>query len=235
MRIPPRVGAVGFDIDHTLCIDNKLERVAFLHLLEEIADEAGGAFGSLTDETRGIDDLLAWQRGGGGTIDEAVFRFVAAHGVTPRAEHPERYRARALSLVDTFVIPAPDARATLAALRARAIPHAILSNGWNPLQLRKAQRVGFDGVPLVSADLGVAKPDAHAFAALTNLLGEPSSSTVYVGDDPRADVAGAIAAGLGGVWLDNEGNAYPAMLPPPTHVVHALHDLLTLLPRRDTA
>jgi len=33
--------AVAFDVDHTLAIDNKLERVAFLRLLARVVDEGG--------------------------------------------------------------------------------------------------------------------------------------------------------------------------------------------------
>ncbi|HKU81411.1 MAG TPA: hypothetical protein VJP76_04500, partial [Candidatus Tumulicola sp.] len=56
--------AVGFDIDHTIAIDNKLERVALLRLLEGIVDAGGHPLGSLEDEIERIDDLLARQRRG---------------------------------------------------------------------------------------------------------------------------------------------------------------------------
>src|SRR5581483_7646762 len=41
---------VGFDIDHTIAIDNKLERVAFLRLLETIAGDGGRVAEILNDE-----------------------------------------------------------------------------------------------------------------------------------------------------------------------------------------
>ena len=63
MNADARTG-IGFDIDHTIAIDNKLERVAFLRLLEIVIDDGGYALGSLDDETRRIDELLVAQRSG---------------------------------------------------------------------------------------------------------------------------------------------------------------------------
>ena len=63
---------VGFDLDHTIAIDNKLERVAFMRILETILDDGGHALGTLAEETGRIDELLAQQRSGTCTIDDAV-------------------------------------------------------------------------------------------------------------------------------------------------------------------
>ncbi|MEO6836662.1 MAG: hypothetical protein ABI231_12265, partial [Candidatus Tumulicola sp.] len=68
------VTGVGFDIDHTIAIDNKLERVAFLRLLELVAADGGHLLGSLADEIERIDALLVQQRGGNFSIDDALRR-----------------------------------------------------------------------------------------------------------------------------------------------------------------
>jgi HAD superfamily hydrolase (TIGR01549 family) len=216
---------VGFDVDHTIAIDNKLERVAFLHLLELIGDERGSECGNLNDEIARIDELLVLQRGGEFSIDEAVCRFARAHGVARDEFYIERFRTTALQMVDEFVVPLPGAKRAFEALRGAGVRSAVLSNGWNPLQLRKARRAGFDGPVLASSQLGTQKPDARAFAALTAELGSPASLTWYVGDDPRCDVEGARAAGLRGVWLDAEGRAFPPDLAPPAFAVHALDEV----------
>ena len=157
--------AVGFDIDHTLCIDNKLERVAFLHLLDRLVDDGGTARGTLAQESDHIDELLAFARGGGSTIEEAVRRFVGERDVEPRDEYVEGFKRMALAMVESFIVPDPQARPTLAALAQRGVPVAVLSNGWNPLQIAKARRAGFGGTVIASADLGVQKPDPAAFGA----------------------------------------------------------------------
>jgi putative hydrolase of the HAD superfamily len=221
--------AVGFDIDHTLCIDNKLERVAFLHLLVSLVQEGGIARGTLAQETAHIDDLLVFARSGGGTIEEAVRRFVRERGVEPTDEHIATFKRTALAMAESFIIPDPHARSTIDGLRRLGIPVAVLSNGWNPLQIAKARLAGFTGTVLASADLGVQKPAPAAFAALARELSTDPAHSFYVGDDPWADVSGALSAGFRAVWLDHEGKKYPTDLPPPTYVVHSLEEVLALV------
>ena len=162
---------IGFDIDHTLCVDNKLERVAFLHLLDRIVADGGRALGSLHEETAAIDELLVFQRGGGYDIDDAVRAFARERGVTPSAAYVEGFRRMCLQMAETFIVPDPGAKATLDELAARGVRVGVLSNGWNPLQTAKARRCGFPGRVIASGDLGVQKPDPGAFAALCSELG----------------------------------------------------------------
>ncbi|MBC5815963.1 MAG: HAD family hydrolase [Candidatus Eremiobacteraeota bacterium] len=227
--------AIGFDFDHTLGIDNKLERVAFLRLLEQLIFAGGKAIGTLDEETAHIDDLLAQQRSGAFPIDEAVERFCK-----PRLPHTDvhpyiqAYKKFALESVDYFVVPLPGVRALLQELRRSGVRTAILTNGWSPLQERKAARVGFEGPVVVSERVGVQKPEKTAFAALVAALGVPLSDAWYVGDNPATDVAGSIAAGLRGIWLDAELVTYPSDLPKPNVVIHSLNELVDLLPGATT-
>lgn len=220
---------VGFDFDHTLGIDNKLERVAFLRLLELLISAGGKPLGTLDEETKHIDDLLALQRSGAFSIDEAVERFCS-----PRLPHTDVhsyvpiYKNFALSSVGQFVIPVPGARALLCALRRKNIRVAILTNGWSPLQEQKAARIGFDGPVVVSEKLGAQKPEPRAFDALVSALNVDRGDAWYVGDNPITDVAGSIACGLRGVWFDAESAAYPPDIVKPTAVIHALEDLSAL-------
>jgi HAD superfamily hydrolase (TIGR01509 family) len=223
-----RVG-IGFDIDHTLAIDNKLERVAFLHLLDRIAAEGGHALGTLTKETQLIDELLAFQRAGGCSIEDAVRNFVRDRGGKPHEDYVEGFKRLSLTMAETFIIPDPDAKGTIDELTRRGVAIGVLSNGWNPLQSVKARRAGFTGPILASGDIGVQKPNPEAFGALAAELGLAPEQCYYVGDDPKNDIMGAMSAGFRTVWLDNEGKSYPADLPPPHHVVHSLRGVLGLV------
>ncbi len=224
------VRGIGFDLDHTLAIDNRLERVVFLRLLERVLAEGGRYEGTLTDEIDGIDELLTRQRRGGYSIDEAVRRFVAAHGVTPADSHVEWFRRTAVAMVDDLVVPLPGVAQTLEGLRQRGIAMAVLTNGWNPMQRRKAERAGFRETVLVSSEIGVQKPAARAFEILLDTLKTPPGETWYVGDDPCGDVAGAAAAGLRTVWIDWERKAYPVDLQAPGYTIARFEQLLALLP-----
>lgn len=224
------VRGIGFDLDHTLAIDNRLERVALLHLLEVLLREGGRAVGTLADEIESIDDLLARQRRGEFSIDDAVMQFVAARGVEPGPRYIEFFRGSAVEMVREFVVALPGVAPMLQALRERGIAVAILSNGWNPLQARKAQQAGFAGKLLVSSEIGAQKPAAVAFGRLLEALGTPPDRTWYVGDDPVSDVAGAQRIGMRGVWMNWERKEYPVDLTPPAHTISDFAELLELLP-----
>src|SRR5215469_485672 len=101
------VCGIGFDLDHTLAIDNRLERVALLRLLEVLLREGGRAVGTLADEIESIDELLAAQRRGEFSIDDAVRRFVAAHRLEPIDRYVDIFRQTAVEMAGDFVVPLP--------------------------------------------------------------------------------------------------------------------------------
>lgn len=221
--------AVGYDIDHTLAIDNKLERIAFLHLLSSIDAAGGRTLGTLDQETNAIDALLQQQRRGDFSIDEAVRRFARQRSIREPEECVRKFREIALELVDAVVIALPGAARVLEDLRVRGIATAILSNGWNPLQRRKAERAGFTGAVLASADIGASKPRSEAFTALLDLFALPPEHVWYVGDSPRDDIAGAKDAGLRAIWYNAEARSYPEDLPPPDAVVTNIGEIATIV------
>jgi len=224
------VRGIGFDLDHTLAIDNRLERVALLRLLELVLRAGGRAAGTFSDEIERIDELLARQRRGEFSIDDAVTRFVAAHGLEPSGDYVEIFRRSAVDMVDEFVIPLPGVQPMLAGLRERGIAVAVLSNGWNPLQVRKAERAGFRGTILVSSEIGVQKPAPAAFERLLEALGTDAEHTWYVGDDPHGDVAGAQRVGMRAVWMNWERQEYPPELTQPDYTIADFAELLESLP-----
>lgn len=223
------VAAVGFDFDHTLGIDNKLERVAFLRLLDLACELGGRCKGTLAQEIAGIDEILRRQRRGEFTIEHAVDSFMRERGVSNAEHYAARYKEMCVEMVPLFVIPQPGVRELLDALRRREMPAAILTNGWSPLQQHKAHRVGFTGKVLVSSDIGAQKPHPSAFAALAGALDMPPHQIAYVGDSPESDVAGARGAGMQAIWLDAEGASYPADLRAPSAVIHNLAELAALV------
>lgn len=224
------VRAIGFDLDHTLAIDNQLERVALLRLLDVLLSEGARTIGTFADEIDDIDELLRRQRHGEFSIDEAVRQFVAAHSLGPTQEHVDMFRHETVDMVDEFVVALPGARDLFDALSERGIAVAVLSNGWNPLQACKAAQTGFRGPVLVSSEIGEQKPAAAAFERLLQRLETSAQDTWYVGDDPAADVAGAQAVGMQAIWFNWERKQYPANLPSPAHTIARLDELLALLP-----
>ncbi len=100
----------------------------------------------------------------------------------------------------------PEVPATLAALRARGLPLAIVSN-W-PCGLSHFCRVlglaaPFDAI-LCSAEVGAAKPDGKIFAAASAQLGIDPGRILHVGDTVIDDYEGARAAGFRAALIDRE-------------------------------
>lgn len=220
--------AIGFDFDHTLGVDNGLERKAFFALAAELGRPIDAGDPAWSDR---LDVLLAEFRAGGISIGEMNARFAAMLGAADA--HAERWREICYDLVGELVRPIDGAAEILELLRARRVPTAILTNGWTPLQQKKVARALGDaarGLPILVSDaLHAVKPERAAFDALVATLGVPRERVWYVGDNPRGDVAGALAAGLRAVWFDWEGQSYPQDLPPPTLIVASLRELGTLV------
>lgn len=218
--------AIGFDFDHTLGVDNGLEREAFYRYAEELGHPLDRD-DPLVHER--IEKLLSCFRSGTISLREATSLFGEWLG---READVVRYREICYGLVDELVRPVEGARETIAALREQGVRMAVLTNGWTPLQQMKiARALGEDAIEpiLVSDALHALKPARAAFDALVEALGVDGSDVWYVGDNPVTDIGGAVAAGLRAVWFDWEGLTYPEDLPPPTLRINALREVETLV------
>lgn len=116
-----------------------------------------------------------------------------------------------------------DVRPALERLRAKYRLFA-LSNGNADLD-----RCGiadlFDGHVTASA-AGAAKPDARIFAHLLRAAGVQPIEVLHVGDDPLADVVGAMQAGMQAVWLNRDARTWPEQFARPARTVTTLADIL---------
>lgn len=223
--------AVGFDFDHTLAIDNRLERTA----LVDLASELGVTIGA-NDMARlaQIDTLLQEMRMDKLTIEQTVARFVDSIGKDHTSDRlTERFKEICYALVPHHVVAVTGANELLARLSSRGIRYAVLTNGWSPLQEKKAEAIRFDGPILVSGAVGVAKPSGEAFALLADLF--PTDATIwYVGDNPATDIRGSMDAGFQGIWYhEHAGLPYPSHLPPPSAVIDRLLDIIPLIDGAD--
>ncbi len=227
--------AVGFDFDHTLGVDNRLERTTALDLLAGYARGRGLTY-DVAAADDAIDGVLHSYRQGEQSVEGAIAgffeRFAPGGKTSDVLDEAGNFRDAVLERAERHIEPLPGAREMLAALDAMNVPYAIVTNGWSPLQEEKARLLGFRGPVFVSERIGVRKPAREAFAALEGAFDLPLERIWYVGDDPHSDCAGASAAGLTAVWYDWENASYPAELPPPAHTIHALAELPALLVER---
>ena len=223
--------AVGFDFDHTLGIDNKLERTVMLESLAKYARDHETTY-DVNLATSAVDDVLVSYRVGTLTPEIAfagfLERFVPVHGASVM-DLATTFRDLVMAKADTFVTLVDGAREVLAKLASMGVPVALLTNGWSPLQEEKARKTGIEGPVFVSERLGVRKPAPEAFAQLIAAFDRPPVDIFYVGDDPEVDCVGARNAGLKSVWFDWENKTYPSTCAAPDYTIKRLMELPALL------
>jgi putative hydrolase of the HAD superfamily len=114
------------------------------------------------------------------------------------------------SLTDAVSFQAyPDVLPALDRLGVLGLRLGVVSN-WDVSLPGVLDRLGLRdrfAVIVHSAGAGVQKPDPAIFALALARMGVEPGEAVHVGDDARADVEGAHAAGLRAVLLDREGGA----------------------------
>lgn len=208
-----------FDFDHTLGIDHRLEETVLLELSRRSCPQP------LTGEQIAAA-LSSFRRG---AMSLALMLRTAFTDCACGDEIVELYRSLALELLPARLEPMPGATGTVAALRASGLAVAILSNGWTELQLAKAAGIGFDGPVYVSESIGAWKPDVRAFEIATQGLDVSPERSMYVGDSPLTDVAGAKNAGMIAVWADLEGQAYPDEAIAPDYAITSLEELVAFV------
>lgn len=98
----------------------------------------------------------------------------------------------------------PDVMPTLAALHAHGSRLGILSN-FSPNLENVLRQVGvhhYFSFFVVSALVGVEKPDPHIFDLTVRAANVPRQEIVYIGDSIHHDIEGAHKAGVAGILVD---------------------------------
>lgn len=181
--------AVIFDLDDTLYAERRFALSGFAAVAIDVAARTGRSpdvlFRSLCRSYRAgqrataLQDLVSSQ---GLSHDEVAQGIATIRGHRPRLRLPRL------------------ARGVLSALRAEGHRLGILTNGLPSTQRGKV--AALDLAPLVDVVVyaqeyaPAGKPDAACFEAVLSQLQVTPSRSVFVGDHPEKDVAGARACGL---------------------------------------
>jgi putative hydrolase of the HAD superfamily len=123
-----------------------------------------------------------------------------------------------------------DVAPTLRALQARGLTVGVISNSHRSLDaFRDHFELGGLIHALVSSSLhGYMKPHPSIFEVALERAGVEASASLMVGDSVKADVEGALAAGMRAVLLRRSGEV-PAQLPSGVPVIRTLAELVGLL------
>lgn len=141
-----------------------------------------------------------------------------------------------LSLSANNVVFHDGAQQALSELRERGIVTGLITNGIEQVQLGKVRRLNIqDQVDCVtvSAQARAHKPYAPVFELALKRAKVGASQALQVGDHATNDVAGAIRAGLGGVFYNPNKHqveeAFAQLDERPTHHIHHLSEVLNLV------
>ena len=95
---------------------------------------------------------------------------------------------------------------TLSKLKQEKYLLGIVTNGRTEFQRRSIKGLqikNYLDVVLVSEEEQVRKPELEIFKRAVDRLGVSKAESVFVGDNPKADVAGAKKAGMKAIWKRN--------------------------------
>lgn len=114
--------------------------------------------------------------------------------------------AEVLRVYDWNVVPGvvvfPDVPPTLNVLREAGLELGIVTNASQPMAMRDAELEAhglieyFPACRLSAADAGYLKPDKRIFECALSCIGAAPQETVFIGDNPEADIAGALSVGM---------------------------------------
>jgi len=143
--------------------------------------------------------------------EERFRRLLEGAGAPASATAAAAAAARYRDLYVASRRPVPGALALVEAL-ARQVRLGVVSNNVLAEQESKLDQFGmrpFVDALVVSADVGVSKPDASIFAIALGRLGVAAADAVMLGDSWPSDIVGATRAGLRAVWLNRTGEPCP--------------------------
>jgi YjjG family noncanonical pyrimidine nucleotidase len=228
----PRYSTLLFDLDHTLFDSDASEAQAFAYAMD-----AGGVaeparyFARYTEINRGL-----WAQVERGELPTTAIKHVRFERLVAEAD----LTADAAVLAEAFLVGMgqfgelyPLARPLLDALTARGdLTLGLLTNGLSEVQRARIARLELDGyfdAIVVSAEIGVAKPDPAFFAAaLTDLGDPPRDGALMIGDSFTSDLRGARGAGVATCWY-NPARRAPTDASLVDHEIAALTEVLALV------
>jgi HAD superfamily hydrolase (TIGR01509 family) len=213
MQVPPPLTAVLFDLDDTLLDTAAVERRRWARVAALVRcaapdvslNELHARYRALNEGRSDVDTgAVSYDDFREARLREALRPWCPLSGRLLAA-----YVAVSNDIADQ-IEPLPGAVELLTELRGQGIATAIVTNGGADWQRRKLQLTGIGALVdavVISAELGVAKPDPLPFQRACELLGVHPGSAMMVGDNPACDIAGAETAGLrGSLHVGPEGS-----------------------------
>ncbi|MBM3978412.1 MAG: TIGR02253 family HAD-type hydrolase [Planctomycetes bacterium] len=234
--MPPlrRLHAVFFDIDDTLCATTAFAQRARRNAVRGML--AAGLRGEEERVYRELEEVIAeFSANYEHHFDKLLLRLpegalaghnpalVVAAGVA--AYHDTKFRELA---------PFPGVRELLADLRAVGVRVGIITHGLTVKQAEKLVRLGLvphldPGAIFISDQIGVAKPNPKIYQFALERCGVEAARALYVGDNPRNDIAPPRQLGMLTCWARLVHKHELGDMPRPDFEIETFADLRALL------
>lgn len=239
------VKAIFFDLDETL-IENRLSvSDVFKRTYDDFEGELGhdtqkAFFGELSHRAKTLwgsmfesDDSPERQ-----LVDCLMHSIIATDAV---AEY--RHLSLAQDMLDHFIVLSASnvhfqdsAEAVLAELNKLGYIVGVITNGIEQVQMSKIDKLGLEhkvDYVTVSAQARAHKPANAVFELALERAAVEAGQAWMIGDHPTNDVAGAIRAGLTGVYYNPHqhqvDDVFANLEEVPNHTIERLADVLSLL------
>ncbi len=203
MNHPP-ITSVLFDLDNTL-----LNRTAGFESFCRELYHTSGAMGDTYTEQEAVELMLDWDAQGMRTREDFFKNVLGQWPGTFRDLHQAMQVF--IESYPRLLVLEPRTRALLEDLQDADLPTGIVTNGGTIMQSNKIRESGLEGLVgtvVISEEAGVSKPDPRIFEQALSQIQASPSSTLFVGDNPEADILGAKGLGMPTAWLHN-GQEWP--------------------------
>lgn len=120
---------------------------------------------------------------------------------------------------------------------AAGVKMGVITNGPFAHQVQKFHTLGLDKWfteerLLVSAGVGVAKPDVRIFRMAEEKWGMKPECTYIIGDSLENDIAGAKKAGWKTIWMNHHRYPLPQGMEAPDHIAYTEEELRNIVSER---
>jgi HAD superfamily hydrolase (TIGR01509 family) len=224
-----KVRAVLFDLGYTLWdVNYSGETQAYRILRRRLREETGLFIPSAEKLRVAVADVFlremeAWQKGNlkEGPTDDVYRQALESLGLNIPASSLTRLAEDVLSRSIVYSVD-PETPGVLQALKERGLAVGAVSNTYQSSRSleRSLKRYGlmrYISALVVSSEVGWQKPHPAIFEEALRRLGAQANETVFVGDNPWADIEGAQALGMKAVLThqyrqEDPGNSKPDLV-----------------------
>ena len=192
------------------------------------AETAGKAIIESYNEVKSLSlrgEIEDWE-----VLDES--QILVAEKLDIEVDDVRRGVARGLIKLDLKQLIFPDVKTTLKQLSSRYAlcivgNVALWPGAYTRFLIEKLDLSAFFKAQLYSDEIGFSKPDKRIFAEACDLCGVDCGEAMHVGDNPKEDVAGALAAGMKAAYIKRGGGEVKVLKELGLLVIPSLESILS--------